>query len=77
MAAPRARHASVLANDERYCPHCDQVIKRRTFYDHKKDFFDEDTGTWIKKVKADAGGDVAAVDKDSCQLQVCSVICML
>ena len=38
---------------ERYCPHCNRVVKRRTFYDHKKDFFDEETNSWKKKVKVD------------------------
>ena len=79
MASPRDLASSVLANDERYCPHCDQVVKRRTFYDHRKDYFDEERGTWRKKVKtshdhAITSGAVASNEEQySCQLkQVCS-----
>ena len=38
---------------ERHCPHCNRVVRWRTFYDHKKGFFKEETNTWKKKVKAD------------------------
>ena len=37
---------------ERYCPHYNRVVKQRTLYNHKKDFFKEETNTWKKKVKA-------------------------
>ena len=76
--ASRDRASHMLANDERYCPHCDQVVKRRTFYDHRKDLFDEERGTWRKKVKTShtgiTSGDVASNEvQHSCQLkQVCN-----
>jgi len=51
-SAHRVRFRTMdLERDERYFPHCSQVLKRRTYYDHRKQFYDEDRNTWVKKMR--------------------------
>ena len=54
-----------LKKDERFCPHCSQILKRRTFYDHRRQFFDEHSNVWTKRAKRSHGGeDISASDPD-------------
>jgi len=34
----------------RYCEHCDDIVSKRTYKEHKADFFDVETKKWKKRV---------------------------
>ena len=45
-ATKRTRDRSILN-----CPHCGEEVSKSTFYNHRRDFYDPDTGEWSTTTK--------------------------
>ena len=37
-----------------FCVHCGETVSRRTFYEHKKNYYDPDSKTWTKKCRRES-----------------------
>lgn len=37
-----------------YCAHCGQMVTRRTFYEHKRDYYDPASKTWTKRCRRES-----------------------
>ena len=38
-------------NQRRYCDHCDKIVPKSTYYQHRAKFYDADSKTWTKQRK--------------------------
>lgn len=55
--------ASVSAVKMRvFCAHCGEMVSRRTFYAHKKEYYDQVSCTWTKKLKRDLTQQLSPID---------------
>ena len=44
-------HEQLQENQRRYCDHCDKIIVKSTYYQHRAKFYDADSKTWTKQRK--------------------------
>ena len=38
-------------HERRYCDHCNKIVAKSTYYEHRANFYDADSKTWTKQRK--------------------------
>lgn len=50
------------------CPHCDEVLCYKSFFSHKRRYFDETTDSWITDRKIKDIGKLSHTHHESCTI---------